>query len=173
MDKVIDLFVFCILDKKAHSDTNAHWSTEHKKISSPSHHKSTENEEAKLHKKEEMLGQDMMRINEAEFKLQSLVSPEFHQGSKAINRGKTIGGMEVNTLSPEQVDFVQATSQWPKFSNPDDKKDASRTVYPEDPVLFPHERQRQAMSNNFDNNWITLADSFKQRKWLRTLLVDI
>lgn len=160
MEKVIGN-LFYILEKKLHNDNHADWSAHHKKISSP-HHKSTENEEPKLHKKEEMLGQDMMRINEAEFKLQSLVSPEFHQGSKAINRGKSIGGMEVNTLSPEQVDFVQATSQWPKFASPDSK--TSKTVYPEDPVLFPHEQQRQP-TNNFDNNWITLGgNSFKQRK---------
>lgn len=157
------LYMVLHLDKKSHK--HVHRSKEHKKVSTHSHHKSYENNEPKLHKKEEMLGQDMMRLNDAEFKLQSLVSPEFHQGSKAIHQGKSFGGMEVNTLSPEQVDFVQSTSQWPKFSSPDAKKDVSKTFYPEDPVLFPSEQQRQKSFHNNNNNWITMgSNSFKDRK---------
>jgi hypothetical protein len=109
-----------------------------------------------------------MRINEAEFKLQSLVSPEFHQGIKALKSGKAYGNMEVNTLSPEQVDFVQTTSQWPKFYDPQSKgKTPSKTIYPEDPVLFPQERQNTNTNYNGNgNNWMRNmgSDVYKQGK---------
>lgn len=103
-----------------------------------------------------------MRINEEEFKLQSLVSPEFHQSMSALRNGKAYGNMEVNTLSPEQVDFMQSTSQWPKFYDPAKGKTPSRTIYPEDPVLFPQERQNTHVNYNGNSNWLTGNDQYKQ-----------
>lgn len=72
--------------------------------------------------------------------------------------------MEVNTLSPEQVDFMQSTSQWPKFYDPAKGKTPSRTIYPEDPVLFPHERQNTNYNNGNSNWMIGNDDPFKQGK---------
>lgn len=111
-----------------------------------------------------MLGQDMMKINEAEFKLQSLVSPEFHEGIHALHRaGRVYGGMEVNTMSPEQVDFVQATSQWPKFSDPGHRNaEMTKTIYPENPVLFPHHSRPRP---NNDNTLVPMGNTLKSSKY--------
>uniref|UniRef100_A0A6P8H5E7 Uncharacterized protein LOC116288091 n=1 Tax=Actinia tenebrosa TaxID=6105 RepID=A0A6P8H5E7_ACTTE len=147
--------------KRDHTAHTAHSKQPKKKQLSQS--KTThEHYHSALHKKEEMLGQDSMRINEEEFKLQSLVSPEFHQGSRALKQGKAFGNMEVNTLSPEQVDFMQSTSQWPKFYDPAKGKTLSRTIYPEDPVLFPQERQNTNTNYNGNSNWMIGNDGFKQ-----------
>ncbi|XP_001635940.2 uncharacterized protein LOC5515763 [Nematostella vectensis] len=91
-------------------------------------------------KKEEMLGQDTVKIDEAEFKLQSMISPEFHQAREVLRQGRPYNGLEMNTLSPEQVAFVQGTAQWPKFFSPQASRSPTKTIYPEDPVLFPNER---------------------------------
>ena len=154
---VIFVVIWWRTDKGEKHSSHVHLAKEHKKMIL-NHHKSKVNHyHSALHKKEEMLGQDSTRINEAEFKLQSLVSPEFHQGRNALNSGKMIGNMEVNTLSPEQIDFVQTTSQWPKFYNPQSRKQApSRTIYPEDPVLFPHEQFNKDNSNN-NGDWMSIG----------------
>lgn len=90
-------------------------------------------------KKEELLGEDTSRIDEAEYKLQSMVSPETHDANRFFNRppSKEIGSLRVDTMSPAQVSFIQSSTQWHKYYKPSSPTPYTSNIYPEDPVLFP------------------------------------
>lgn len=90
-------------------------------------------------KKEELLGEDTNRIDEAEYKLQSMVSPETHEANRFFNTppSKEIGTLRVDTMSPAQVSFIQSSTQWHKYYKPSSPTPYSSNIYPEDPVLFP------------------------------------
>ena len=90
-------------------------------------------------KKEELLGEDTNRIDEAEYKLQSMVSPETHEANRFFNTApsKEIGRLRVDTMSPAQVSFIQSSTQWHKYYKPSSPTPYSSNIYPEDPVLFP------------------------------------
>lgn len=90
-------------------------------------------------KKEELLGEDTNRIDEAEYKLQSMVSPETHEANRFFNKApsKEIGRLRVDTMSPAQVSFIQSSTQWHKYYKPSSPTPYSSNIYPEDPVLFP------------------------------------
>lgn len=89
-------------------------------------------------KKQELLGEDTNRLDQAEYKLQSMTSPETHEANRFFNNrpSKEIGPLRVDTLSPAQVSFIQSSTQWHKYFKPS----ASRVppnIFPDDPVLFP------------------------------------
>lgn len=90
-------------------------------------------------KKEEVLGEDTNRIDEAEYKLQSMISPETHEANRFFNRppSKQIGGLRVDTLSPAQVSFIQSSTQWHKYFKPSSPSRLPSNIFPDDPVLFP------------------------------------
>ena len=90
-------------------------------------------------KKEELLGEDTNRLDEAEYKLQSMVSPETHEANRFFNTppSKEIGSLRVDTMSPAQVSFIQSSTQWHKYYKPSSPTPYSSNIYPEDPVLFP------------------------------------
>ena len=90
-------------------------------------------------KKEELLGEDTNRIDEAEYKLQSMVSPETHEANRFFNTppSKEIGTLRVDTMSPAQVSFIQSSTQWHKYYKPSAPTPYTSNIYPEDPVLFP------------------------------------
>ncbi|XP_022800620.1 uncharacterized protein LOC111338397 [Stylophora pistillata] len=90
-------------------------------------------------KKEELLGEDTNRIDQAEYSLQNLVSPERYEANKFFNKppSKEIGGLRVDTMSPAQVSFIQSSTQWHKYYKPMPSSSYPSTIYPEDPVLFP------------------------------------
>ena len=90
-------------------------------------------------KKEELLGEDTSRIDEAEYKLQSMVSPETHEANRFFNKppSKEIGSLRVDTMSPAQVSFIQSSTQWHKYYKPSSPTPYTSNIYPEDPVLYP------------------------------------
>ena len=90
-------------------------------------------------KKEELLGEDTNRIDQAEYKLQSMISPETHDASRFFNKppSKEIGDLRVDTLSPAQVSFIQSSTQWHKYFKPSSPSRVSSNIFPDDPVLFP------------------------------------
>ena len=98
-------------------------------------------------KKEEVLGEDTNRIDQAEYNLQNLVSPERYEANKFFNRppSKEIGGLRVDTMSPAQVSFIQSSTQWHKYYKPMPSSSYPSTIYPEDPVLFPGEKAMKEM----------------------------
>lgn len=90
-------------------------------------------------KKEELLGEDTNRIDQAEYKLQSMISPETHDANRFFNRppSKEIGDLRVDTLSPAQVSFIQSSTQWHKYFKPSSPSRVPSNIFPDDPVLFP------------------------------------
>jgi len=90
-------------------------------------------------KKEELLGEDTSRIDQAEYKLQSLISPETHEAGRFFNKppSKEIGNLRVDTMSPAQVSFIQSSTQWHKYFKPSTPAQVPSNIFPDDPVLFP------------------------------------
>ena len=90
-------------------------------------------------KKEELLGEDTSRIDQEEYKLQSLISPETHEANKFFNKApsKQIGSLRVDTMSPAQVSFIQTSTQWHKYFKPSAPSSVPSNIFPDDPVLFP------------------------------------
>ena len=89
-------------------------------------------------KKEELLGEDTNRLDQAEYKLQSMTSPETHEADRFFNNrpSKQIGPLRVDTLSPAQVSFIQSSTQWHKYFKPSALR-VPPNIFPDDPVLFP------------------------------------
>ena len=92
-------------------------------------------------KTEDLLGDDTSKIDEAEYRLQSMISPETHDADRFFKKtpSKQIGNFRVDTLSPAQISFIQSSNQWHKYFRPSSPLEFSHNnnIYPEDPVLFP------------------------------------
>ncbi|XP_068687856.1 uncharacterized protein [Montipora foliosa] len=89
--------------------------------------------------KEELLGEDTNRLDQAEYTLQSMTSPETHEADRFFNKrpSKQIGPLRVDTLSPAQVSFIQTSTQWHKYFKPSSPSRIPSNIFPDDPVLYP------------------------------------
>lgn len=105
-------------------------------------------------KKEELLGEDTVKLDEAEYKLQSLVSPEFHESDPYFHKpAKQIGDLRLDTLSPAQINFLQTSNQWPHYSEPKPREGHQGTIYPENPVQFPTFKNNAQQDDNTKQWW--------------------
>ena len=100
-------------------------------------------------KKEELLGEDTNRIDQAEYKLQSMVSPETYEAGRFFYKppSKEIGSLRVDTMSPAQVSFIQSSTQWHKYFKPSSPASLPSNIFPDDPVPFPGMKPKESAND--------------------------